>query len=386
MDLQKFDDIRPYNDEEVPMAIQRIVASKGVGALLTPFLPQDEVEMILQALPNVKTVDEFQFAILKKLADGILHKAGAELYCKNIDVLQKFANYLFISNHRDIVLDPSFLNYILHVNGFSTVEIAIGNNLLINPWIEDLVRVNKSFIVRRDVQGRELFMASQKMSEYIRYVVTEKNKNVWIAQREGRAKDSNDATQTALLKMLHMGAGKKSPTEGYRELHLLPVSISYEFDPCDVLKARELYFQSVGIGYTKTAADDLLSMKWGILGLRGRVCYTFAPELNIGFIHKNSDLQTATDLLANEIDHKIYYGYELFPSHFYSFDKFHGVRRFDSFYSADTIDLFERILDEKILKLLPEFCDNHDFRMEVYRQYSNVLKNALSVNPKLIRK
>lgn len=386
MSTHKFDDIRPYNNEEVPLAIQRIVASKGVGALLTPFLPEDEVEMILKALPNVKTIDEFQFAILKKLADGILMKAGAELYCKNIDVLDKSKSYLFISNHRDIVLDPSFLNYVLHVNGFSTVEIAIGNNLLINPWVEDLVRVNKSFIVRRDVQGRELFVASQKMSEYIRHVIVEKNSNVWIAQREGRAKDSNDATQTALLKMLHMGAGHKTPAESYRELHILPVTISYEYDPCDVLKARELYFQSVGIEYTKTASDDLLSMKWGILGLRGKVCYTFAPEVRKNILSDDTDLQTASDVLAAEIDKTIYSGYELFPSHFYAFDKFHDVRRFDNFYTAEKIDEFEQIIDWKISKLLPEFAGNPDFRMQVYRQYSNVLKNALSVNPALIRK
>jgi len=380
-----FDDIRPYHDDEVPAAVQRIVSSKRVGNLISAFMSEHQVEAILSLLPQVKTVDEFQHNIIKNIVDGVMARAGASLYAKNVKTPGSLKANLFISNHRDIILDPTFLGYVLHTNGHSTVEIAIGNNLLIEPWIEDLVRVNKSFIVRRDVQGRELLMSSQKMSAYIRHAVSKKRSNVWIAQREGRAKDGNDATQTALLKMLHMGAGKISPAQSFRNLNIVPVSISYEYDPCDVLKARELYMLSTGAEYVKTAEDDLLSMKWGLLGLSGKVCYAFADEINPKLFPSETDLQTACEILAREIDKHIYSGYELFPSHFYSYDQYFGGTTFSNRYDSEKADEFERLIDKKTALLLPAYARNQDFRKFVYLQYANVLKNAISVNPDLMK-
>jgi hypothetical protein len=380
-----FDDIRPYNDDEVPAAIQRIVLAKKVKSLIAAFMTEKQVEAILGLLPQVKTVDEFQHNIIKNIVDGVMARAGASLYAKNVKTTGSLKASLFISNHRDIILDPTFLGYVLHTNGHSTVEIAIGNNLLIEPWIEDLVRVNKSFIVRRDVQGRELLMASKKMSAYIRHAVTNKRSNVWIAQREGRAKDGNDATQIALLKMLHMGAGNISPVQSFQHLNMVPVSITYEYDPCDVLKARELYMLSTGAEYVKTAGDDLLSMKWGLLGLAGRVCYTFAPEIDHQLLPEDADLQTSCEILAREIDKHIYAGYELFPSHFYSYDMYFGGTKFSKQYNQDKINEFETLIDKKTALLLPAYAENQEFRKFVYLQYANVLKNAISVRPDLMK-
>jgi len=381
-----FDDIRSYRDEEVPAAIARILSSKKLEPLLSPFLGSQEVTQLMETLPEIKTIYDFQFNIIKKLLDGVLNRAGAQLYSRNIDIFDTSKGCLFVSNHRDIVLDPTFLGYLFLDKGILTAEVAIGNNLLIEPWIEDIVKLNRSFIVKRDVQGRELLLSSQKISAYIRHVIAVKHANVWIAQREGRAKDGNDATQSSLLKMLHFSAESKSLIDGFDELRIVPVSISYEFDPCDVLKAKELYLHSVGIDFQKSPYDDLLSMKWGLLGLRGRVCYSFSREINNKEIRDYKDNQTFVDSLAAMIDQRIYASYELFPSHFYCFDKFHSLKRFDHKYSEDDGVLFEKILDNKIKLLLPEFIDNQDFRQHVYLQYANVLKNALTVNPMLIRK
>jgi hypothetical protein len=374
-----FDDIRPYNDNEVPAAISGIVASGKTEQLISPFMPPEEVKAIMDALPHVKSVDQFQLGIIKSLVKGILQRSNSELIVKNTHHLNAQCPSLFISNHRDIVLDPTILDYALHLHGISTVEIAIGNNLLIEPWIEDLVRVNKSFIVRRDVQGRELLLASQKMSSYIRYAINTKKSNVWIAQREGRAKDGNDQTQTALLKMLHMSCKDKNPAHGFSQLNITPLTISYEYDPCDVLKAKELYFQEINMKYTKTMADDLLSMKTGLLELVGKICYTFASPVAANVISEDSDIQTATETLAQHIDNCIYEGYELFPTHYYSYDKYHNSNTFETKYNENDILLFENILNKKISKMLPEFKDNPDFLRQVYRQYANIAKNALKL-------
>ena len=374
-----FDDIRPYNDSEVPSAISGILASGKTQYLLMPFMPPEEVKAIMDALPHVKTVDQFQLGIIKALVKGILQRSNSELLVKNTMNLNAHTPTLFISNHRDIVLDPTFLDYALHLHGVSTVEIAIGNNLLIEPWIEDLVRVNKSFIVKRDVQGRELLLASQKMSSYIRYAVSTKKSNVWIAQREGRAKDGNDQTQTALLKMLNMGCKHMNPAQSFLQLHITPVSISYEYDPCDVLKAKELYYQEKNLEFKKTMADDLLSMKTGMTELKGRICYSFAKPIAENVIPQDADIQTATEILAQYIDNCIYEGYELFPSHYYSFDKFNNTNTFEAKYNADDIERFENILSKKVNKMLPEFKDNPDFLKQVYRQYANIVKNALKL-------
>lgn len=381
-----FEDIRPYTDAEVPEAIKRIAASKRIELLLQPFLSADEIAEISNKLKTITTVNDFQFYIVKRIIDGILKRAGSSLYLKSSLSIKPDKGYLFISNHRDIVLDPSFLGYLLLENGFSTAEIAIGNNLLIEPWIEDLVKVNKSFIVKRDIQGRELLLASSKISAYIRHSITERKSNVWIAQREGRAKDGNDVTQPSLLKMLHISSPTDDLVESFSQLNIVPVAITYEYDPCDVLKAKELYLHSLGIEYEKTTYDDLISMKWGLLGLKGRVCYSICPVLNYRHIGTFDDNQSFFDKVALYIDKQIYGAFELFPTHFYAFDMYHSLHRFTHKYTQEQVDEFEQIIDEKIQRLLPEFAGNIDFRKYVYLQYANVLKNALTVNPLLMRK
>lgn len=374
-----FDDIRPYCDAEVPDAIKRIVDSGRLYTLLSGILPQQAIDAIAQKLPLAKTVDDFQLGIIKMVVEGILQKTGCNLFDKHTSRIHSDSGHLFISNHRDIVIDPTMLDYVLHAAGILTVEIAIGNNLLIEPWIEDLVRVNKSFIVKRNLQGRELLESSQKMSAYIRHVVTEKNANVWIAQREGRAKDGDDRTQMALLKMLNMSADKTHPVHAFNALNIIPLAISYEFDTCDVLKAKELYVQSLGQTFVKSPMDDLLSMKYGIIGLRGRVCYAFGHQITLDESLKQMTTNELVEHLAAQIDQQIFSNTELFPSHYFAFDTFFNTSRFADRYTPEQVTYFQQLIEKKIATLLPEYSGNADFVMQVYRQYANIVKNALGL-------
>ncbi len=380
-----FDDIRSYTDSEVNEAMQLIVRAGKAEKFLASMVTSDQLSYFMNLLPEIHTIYDFQGKIISRILSVLLEKSGTSLLCNHLDQLDKSKSYLFISNHRDIILDPSFLNYILFNNNYNTSEVAIGNNLLIEPWIEAIVRLNKSFIVKRDLAGRELFFASLKLSKYIRQKLISDNSCVWIAQREGRAKDGNDTTQTSLLKMLQMSADAIAPSEAFGELNIVPVAITYEFDPCDVLKAKELYLNSIGIEYVKTPEDDLLSMLLGLLKLKGNISYSFSGEIKKSVLAGVNDVNKAFELLANEIDNRIYSGYTIFPSHFYSFDRYHGISRFRDKYSTEYAEYFDSLIQSKIDEYLPEFKGNTDFMMHVYRQYSNILKNAFTVNPKIIK-
>ena len=265
-----FDPIRPYEPEELPAVYDRLCADPQFRSVVVPF------NALEAKLRQCKTNLEFQTTFCYGFLKDLLSKAstGCDMDVTNIDTTKR---YTFISNHRDIVLDSALLDMMLFDAGFGTTcEIAIGDNLLAAPWIKDLVRLNKSFIVERSLGIREMLASSKRLSEYMHYVISEKNDNVWIAQREGRAKDSNDRTQPSILKMMAMG-GEGTVVERLKQLHLVPLSISYEYDPCDYLKAQEYQLRRDIEGWKKSKADDVLSMKTGILGYKGGIHYHCAP-------------------------------------------------------------------------------------------------------------
>ena len=236
---ETFDAIRPFTPEELPAAYDRLLADPGFQAVLAYLYPGVPVEAVGEKMRQCRTSLDFQLAFCYGFLEQLLAKAakGCDMDAGNIDVSGR---YTFVSNHRDIVLDSALLDKLLIDVGFSTTcEIAIGDNLLSLPWVRDLVRVNKSFIVERSLSPRQMLMASKRMSDYMHFAIAEKHENVWIAQREGRAKDSDDRTQPAILKMMAMG-GEGTPAERLAQLHIVPLAISYEFDPCDYLKAKEL--------------------------------------------------------------------------------------------------------------------------------------------------
>ncbi|MDG1694409.1 MAG: 1-acyl-sn-glycerol-3-phosphate acyltransferase [Porticoccaceae bacterium] len=321
--MNQFEDIRPYKDSEVPAVLSRLIAdNEFIDLLLSRRIP-----LIMRFVPwlikplarpwlkqslrkltaDVGTVADFQHHVKAGLQKSLDNSTDGYSF-GGLDQLNPNQAYLFISNHRDIALDPAMINLALHTVELDTVRIAIGDNLLSKPFASDLMRVNRSFIVKRSVEGRREKLESLKnLSAYIRYSVSEEKASCWIAQAEGRAKDGNDKTDTALLKMLTLSKSKQQTFgEAIGELKLMPVSISYEYDPCIVEKAKELYAASQGIDYIKGEFEDLDSIQKGFLGYKGRVQVNFGDCIGHTF-------ETAEDL-ATEVDRQIYGAYQLFPT------------------------------------------------------------------------
>ena len=314
----EFDEIRPYEPEEMRQAFEDLINDRQFSLVMkgfVPWLPKSLRNGLLRlAFRGVKTPLDFQLRFMKPIVNYIIRKHTDG--CTFDDGLKRVGErFTFVSNHRDIVLDSAFLDVKLMEEGHeTTVEIGIGDNLLIYPWIRRLVRMNKAFTVRRGLSLRETLAASQLMSRYIHYAVTQKRENVWIAQREGRAKDSDDRTQESVLKMLAMGGD-------LHELNIVPLTISYEYDPCDYLKAQEFLQKRDNPGFKKSRQDDLDNMKTGIFGYKGRVVYRTSTPVNI-WLDELSELPKTEyyKAVAERMDQEIHRGYELFPCNYIALD------------------------------------------------------------------
>ena len=345
----EFDDIRPYSPEELPQVFEELLADPSFQAVLTNVIPGIPIEMLAAQLHQCKTNLDVQKTFFYSLLHGIIdkHSDGFDMDTSSLD--DKNRNYTFISNHRDIVLDPGFLSVGLIDNNFpTTVEIAIGDNLLIYPWIKKLVRVNKSFIVQRALSMRQMLESSTRMSRYIHFAVTEKKENVWIAQREGRAKDSNDRTQDSVLKMLAM-AGEGNIIDRLKELNIVPTSLSYEYDPCDYLKAQEMQQKRDIEGFKKSQQDDLNNMQTGIFGYKGKVHFQTGPCIN-------DELEALRGLPKTEvfskiselIDLHIHRNYRIYPGNYVACDLLEGKDTFAGQYTEEDKVRFETYLQKKL--------------------------------------
>lgn len=311
--MEKFDAIRPYRDEEIRKVLERLLIDREfidsianffhprLSSFIPPLMRWLARSKLRSQLKNVYDVRSMQ-DVLAEYMDKMIHDTTTKLTHSGMENLEKGRNYLFISNHRDITMDPAFVNYMLYHAGYETLQIAIGDNLLKKPFVTDLMRLNKSFIVQRSLKGRELLQALKILSEYIHHCI-HSEQNVWIAQREGRAKDGIDKTDPALLKMLAMGRRELSLGDSLSELHLVPVAISYEFDACDILKAEELHAIEKDGSFTKNEQTDIHSIVTGMIGFKGHVHVGFGSELEI-----NSD---EPELIAELIDEQILKNYRL---------------------------------------------------------------------------
>ena len=375
-----YDDIRPFDPEELPAAFERLLSDaqfQQVLGYLYPGVPLEEVKTKMMAC---KTNLEFQLAFCYGFLKDLMAKAskGFDMNVEAVDVTKR---YTFVSNHRDIVLDSALLDVLLYDAGFNTTcEIAIGDNLLSLPWVKDLVRLNKSFIVQRSLSPRELLISSKKMAEYMHYVVGEKNDNIWIAQREGRAKDSNDRTQPSILKMMAMG-GEGNPVDHPRQLHIVPLAISYEYDPCDFLKAAEFQLRRDVPGWKKTALDDVNSMRTGIMGYKGGVHYHCAPCID-GFLDNLSpDIPKAKvfDVIAEHIDKEIFKNYRLYPSNYIALDMLEGNEAHGGRYTAEDKAAFEKYLQGQIARIDIPNKDEAFLRERMLTMYANPARNSLAV-------
>ena len=379
MTLSDFDAIRPFEPEELPAAYDRLVANPQFRAVVGMLYPQVPFEALEKKMRACNTSMEFQLAFCYDFLEMLMAKAslGMDINVDAIDVSKRFT---FVSNHRDIVLDSALLDKLLVDAGFKTTcEIAIGDNLLSLPWVKDLVRINKSFIVERSLQPREMLLASKRLSEYMHFVIQEKNDNVWIAQREGRAKDSDDRTQPAILKMMAMG-GTGTPSERLQQLHIVPLSISYEFDPCDFLKAREFQLRRDNPEWKKGKNDDVVSMQTGIMGFKGHVHYHCAPCIDEYLQQLPADTPKTEffDIVAAHIDSEIHRNYRLYPSNYIAADMLDGTSfAKEGKYTEADRQQFEAYLQGQLNKIDLVDKDIPFLRERMLTMYANPLRNKM---------
>ncbi|HPW70449.1 MAG TPA: acyltransferase [Bacteroides graminisolvens] len=381
MNPTAFDDIRPYHDEELPAVYEELIADPAFQKAVSSIMPGVPFEAIAQKMRSCRTKLEFQKAFCYGLLWNIVKECASGLTIDHSALPDKEKPYTYISNHRDIILDSGFLSILLLDLGMSTVEIAIGDNLLIYPWIKKVVRINKSFIVQRALTMRQMLEASALMSNYMHYTIRDKKQSIWIAQREGRAKDSNDRTQDSVLKMLAMG-GEGSVLERLAEMNIAPLSLSYEYDPCDYLKAQEFQLKRDIEGYKKSTQDDLLNMKTGLFGFKGRVHFQVAELINDDLLKLDASLPK-TELFACVsalIDRKIHANYRLYPGNYVACDLLDGTTTFAGNYSAEEKQTFEDYIAGQLDKISIPNKDVEFLREKLLVMYANPVINYLAAS------
>ena len=374
------DEIRPYGAGEVKQAVESLLADRQFSRLLKGFVPWLPNWMrnglVRLAFIGVNTPLQFQLRFIKPIIRRLLRKCSNGYTFAYSGISPGPERYTFISNHRDIVLDSAILDLMLHEHHFpTTCEIAIGDNLLIYPWIKTLVKLNKAFTVKRGLSPRELMESSQRMSRYMHYAIQEKRENIWIAQREGRAKDSSDHTQESLLKMFAM-AGEGSVIDRLKELCLVPLSISYEYDPCDYLKAQEFQQKRDNPSFKKSKQDDLDNMKIGIFGKKGRIHYEAMPCINT-WLDELSELPKTEIFpeIARRIDQQIHAGYSLFPGNYVAADMLNGTSTYARHYTEKERKVFETYLQSRIDLVEIANKDENFLRERILTMYANPVFN-----------
>lgn len=375
---KEFDHIRPFEPEELQEVYDRLLADRQFEQVVRYLYPDVRFEDVAQKMRMCRTNLEFQKTFCYSFLENLLAKAstGCDFDASAIDNQKR---YTFVSNHRDIVLDSALLDKLLIDAGFSTTcEIAIGDNLLSLPWVKDLVRINKSFIVERSLSPREMLLASKRLSEYMHFAISEKNENIWIAQREGRAKDSNDRTQPAILKMMAMG-GSGSVVDRLVQLHIVPLAISYEYDPCDYLKAQEFQLKRDVEGWKKSAQDDVESMRTGIMGYKGKIHYHAAPCIDewLKSLPADTPKTELFDIVAEHIDSEIHRHYRLYANNYIALDLLHGNNDHAAHYTDADRERFEKYVAGQMQKIVVANRDDEYLRERMLTMYAYPAINKL---------
>lgn len=374
--LKPFDAIRPFEPEELPEVFERLLGNAQFAQVVAYVFKDVPFDMLAQKMRACKTNLEFQVAFCYPFIKGLLQKAS--LGCDmNVDAIDMEKRYTFVSNHRDIVLDSALLDVLLVDAGCKTTcEIAIGDNLLSLPWVKDLVRINKSFIVERSVSLRQMLLSSKRLSDYMHLVIAQKHDNVWIAQREGRAKDSNDRTQESIIKMMVMG-GEGSLVERLKGLHIVPLAISYEYDPCDFLKAQEFQLKRDIADWKKGPMDDVVSMQTGIMGYKGHIHYEAAPCIDAWLDTLDPDMPKADffKAVATHIDEEVFRRYRLYPSNYVALDELEGTTAHADRYTAEQKAQFDGYIAQQMAKIQLPNKDEAFLRERLLTMYANLARN-----------
>ena len=373
----EYDEIRPYLPEELPQVFEELIADPEFQAAMGYAFQGMPFENIAAAMRASKSNLEFQKALVYPFMKGVIAKLSSGLTI-SYENKENMAKSLCISNHRDIIMDSAFLCIAFVDTVGNTVEIAIGDNLLIRPWIKKLVRVNRSFIVQRSASIREMLASSKRLSSYMHYTIAERNQPIWLAQREGRAKDSNDRTQEGLIKMLSMYSSGDI-VDALKELNIAPTTISYEYDPCDYLKAKEFQQKRDNPQWKKAPQDDLINMKAGMFGYKGGIHYHIADCINdeIDAIDRSLGKNEKTAAVARIIDKHIHKNYKFWAINYYFYELLTGDTRFAEKCGTEERAKLDAYLLGQIAKIdLPdrddEFC-----RTKILEMYANPVINYL---------
>ena len=345
--IEDFDDIRPYRDNEIPDAMQRISESPVLPLLASYVCPELSLDYVKEMIRGFRTVRDFQYGIMHKVNEQIISNSISKFTFEGVDKLQKHTPYLFVSNHRDIMLDASLLQNALVDSGLETTHITFGANLMMNPLVVDIGKSNKMFRVERPGGGiKDFYKSSLHLSNYIRYVIREESESVWIAQRNGRTKDGNDQTDQGIIKMFCMSK-PDNKIEALSELNIVPISVSYEWESCDILKALELY-ASQNVKYIKKPGEDLNSILTGILQPKGRVHFQVCDVITEKDLveYNNCTNNEYHKQVAQLIDKRILSAYKLWPNNYIAHDMLYGQRKFVSKYTCDEEEAFKAHLSK----------------------------------------
>lgn len=373
----EYDEIRPYVAEEIPQICEELIADPEFRTVIGYVFKDIPFEYVAAQMRSAKDNLEFQKRLIYPFIKGVLQKLSSGLTV-SIENKERMKESLCISNHRDIIMDSALLDFLFVEAVGNTVEIAIGDNLLIRPWIKKLVRLNRSFIVQRSASIREMLASSKRLSSYMHYTIAERHQPIWLAQREGRAKDSNDRTQEGLIKMLSMYSNGDI-IDALMELNIAPTTISYEYDPCDYLKAKEFQLKRDNPEWKKAPGDDLENMKIGVMGYKGGIHYHIADCINeeIDKIDRALGKNEKTAAVARIIDKHIHSNYKFWPINYYFYELMTGDTQFADRYTAEDKAKLDAYLQGQIEKIdLPE-RDNEFCSARIIEMYANPVKNYL---------
>ncbi|MCR4561221.1 MAG: 1-acyl-sn-glycerol-3-phosphate acyltransferase [Bacteroidales bacterium] len=363
----EFDEIRPYYDSEVDGVIAKLLSESGFRKTVKYFFPDVPFEVTEKLLRNVHTIRDFQTQFIARLVNGLEKMYTAGVTFNGLENVPEGKGYLFVSNHRDIILDSAFLNTYLAQHGHQTSEIAIGSNLLIFPWITDLVKLNRTFVVKRNLSVKELMVSSMIQSKYIRHTIIDKKTSIWIAQREGRTKNGDDKTQGSVLKMFNMAASG-DVLSSLAEMNIVPMTISYEYDPVDVYKVIEQYNKKINPEFKKNKVDDVAGMRNGLTCKKGRVNITLGKPVSEEILKmpKAPNKNIQYEEVAKFLDRKIYDGYVLYPINYVTADMLSGTKRYEDFYTKDDELSVRDYIEEQSKKFTGDIELQKKMLMEIY--------------------
>ena len=370
IDLSEFESISPYTDEEAAEALSKLAEFPLLSQVSQQFFPEEDPDFLKVILKKIKTIDEFQVLVMQKFVRWVIEHTAKNFSYDGISNISPDKKFLALSNHRDIILDPAITQLILYNNGIPMTEIAVGDNLITNKTIEYLIRSNRMIKVVRGISARELYLSSQLLSKYIRLNITEQRSSIWLAQRQGRTKNGYDITEQGLLKMLDM-SGKADFQTNFEELNIIPMSISYEYEPCDILKAREMVI-SRKRKYVKAEGEDFNSIVTGIMQQKGNIHMNIGTQLTSEEIAQAAlcDKNDRYQLIRHAVDQRVIEGYKLWKNNYIAYDIANQSYKYSHLYDQADQEQFISYMQHQLDTIEPE-VNREDLRRIFIDIYAN---------------